>query len=65
MTGAVSGSLKVEWQVVLWQLWRRAAAAGGAFYSAKRWGGNCPLCPPYSYAPDIYVPAVNENTYFL
>ena len=42
----VSGSLKLGGQVVMRQLWRRAAAAGGAFYSANRWGGNCPLAPP-------------------
>ena len=42
----VSGSLKLGGQVVLWQLWRRAAVAGGAFYSAKKWGGQLPPLPP-------------------
>ena len=44
----VSGSLKLGGQVVMRQLWRRAAAAGGAFYSTKRWGA---IAPPSSYAP--------------
>ena len=26
--------------------------AGGVFYSSKNWVGNCPPCPPASYAPD-------------
>ena len=42
----VSGSLKLGGQVVMRQLWRRAAAAGGAFYSNKRWGGIAPPAPP-------------------
>ena len=25
----------------------------GAFYSAKTWVCNYPLCPPASYAPDL------------
>ena len=35
-------------------MWRAPAAApppGGAFYSAKNWVGNCPPCPPATYAP--------------
>ena len=27
---------------------------GGAFYIAKSWVGNFPLCPPAIYAPDTY-----------
>ena len=42
----VSGFLKLGGQVVMRQLWRRAAAVGGTFYSAKRWGGKCPPAPP-------------------
>ena len=47
----VSGFLKVGGQVVIQVVMRRGAAASGAFYSAKKWGGNCPLCPPFTYAP--------------
>ena len=41
----VTGYLKLDGQVVM----RRAT--GGAFYSAKNWMGNCPPCPPATYAP--------------
>ena len=40
-----------EGQVVIWQQWRRAAAAGGAFYFAKRWGGAIALLPPLHLRP--------------
>ena len=33
----------------------RGAATGGAFYPAKKWGGNCPPCPPFTYAPVIVM----------
>ena len=42
----VSGSLKVGGQLVLRQLWRRAAAAGGTFYSVKRGGAIAPPVTP-------------------
>ena len=51
----VSGSLKVGGQVVIWQLWRQAAAAGGAFYSAKRWGGAIAPLPPFQLRPCNYI----------
>ena len=38
----VIGLLKVGGQVVIQVVMRRGFAAGGAFYSAKMWGGNCP-----------------------
>ena len=44
----VSGFLKLGGQVVM----RRGTAAGGAFYSAKKWGA--PL-PPFTYAPELYI----------
>ena len=28
---------------------------GGAFYAAKIWVGNCPPCPPATYAPVLRV----------
>ena len=31
---------------------RRAAAAGGAFWSAKIWGGMCPPCLPLWHMPE-------------
>ena len=34
---------------------RRGAAAGGTFYSAKKWGGNCLPCPPFTDAPDRVI----------
>ena len=40
----VSGYLKLGGQVVMRRLMRHAAAAGGAFYSAKMWGVIAP--PP-------------------
>ena len=46
----VSGFLKVGGQVVIHVVMRRGAAAGGAFCSAKKWGGNCHPCPPFTDA---------------
>ena len=28
---------------------------GSAFYSAKNWVGNCPPCPPATYAPEFKI----------
>ena len=28
---------------------------GGAFYSTKIWVGNCPPCPPATYAPEFEI----------
>ena len=44
----VSGYLNLGGQVVMW-----LTAARGAFYSARNWVGNCPPCPPATYAPVI------------
>ena len=50
----VSGFIEVGGQVVIKVVMRRGAAAGGAFYPAKKWGGNCPPCPP-SLTPLVIV----------
>ena len=46
----VSGYLKLGGQVVMWRAAATAPPPGGAFYSAKNWVGNCPPCPPATYA---------------
>jgi hypothetical protein len=48
----VSGYLKLGGQVVMWRAAAAAPPSGGAFYSAQNWVGNCPPCPPATYAPD-------------
>ena len=52
----VNSFLKLGGQVVM----RRAAAAGGAVYSAKIWGGTCPPCPPFTDAPESHMPSPVE-----
>ena len=60
----VSGSLEVGGQLLVWLLWRRA---GVAFYSAKRWGGNCPPPPsvtPLWYSNFFYIFAIHMKTIY-
>ena len=37
---------------------RRGAVAGGTFYCAKKWGGNCSPCPPFTDAPANTFPRI-------
>merc|ERR550534_1584965 len=53
MIRGVSGYLKLGGQVVMWRATAAAPPPGGAFYFAKNWVGNCPPCPPTTYAPGI------------
>ena len=48
----VSGFLQVGGQVVIQVVMRHGFAAGGTFFSAKKWGGNCLPCPPFTDAPE-------------
>ena len=50
---------KLSGQVVMWSAAAAASPPGGAFYSAKNWVGNCPPCPPATYAPDNSCHFVN------
>ena len=50
---SVSGYLKLGGQVVMWGVTAAAPQHGGTFYSSKNWVGNCPSCPPATYAPDL------------
>jgi hypothetical protein len=62
----VSGYLKLDGQVVMWRTAAAAPPPGGAFYSAKNWVGNCPLCPPATYSPvlrDMYLKTYLYNFY--
>ena len=43
---------------------RRGAAAGGTFYSAKKWGGNCLPCPPFTDAPVVSLTRINRDVIF-
>ena len=45
---------KVGGQEVLQVVMRR----GGVFYSAKKWGSNCPPCPPFTDASDFDSPLI-------
>ena len=47
----VSGYLELGGQVVMLRATAAAPPPGGAFYSTQNWVGNCPPCPPATYAP--------------
>ena len=51
----VSSFLDLGGQVVHNAVRATPPLPGGAFYSAKIWVGNCPPCPPTTYAPVKYV----------
>ena len=52
LTRGVSGFLKLGGgQVVMQVVMRRGTVAGGAFYSAKKWGGQLPPLPSPSLTP--------------
>jgi len=51
-------------QVVIQVVMRRGAVAGGTFYCAKKWGGNCSPCPPFTDAPAVtYTKCLNDLPY--
>ena len=45
-SAGASVAFKSGGQVVIQEVMWSGTTAGGAFYSAKKWGGNCPPAPP-------------------